>query len=121
MTFAACDARGELGGSTFILWCEFDVEVSRLQNSRELDSAMSQNYRTVGFSGLPGPPLGLGLGPDPGNPISDACPGASDLLYILFVRWGLFPSGGRPGTLGGSGAGLPGLLGRLSRGMRGEV
>ena len=82
---------------------------------------MSQNYRTISFYGLPGPPGGLGLRPDPGNPISDACSGALDLLYILFMRLGLFPSGGCPGTLGGSGAGLPGLLARLSRGMRGEV
>ena len=95
--------------------------MSQVQNCRELDSAISQNCRTVGCSGLSGPPRGLGLGPDPENPISDACPGALDLLYILFVRLALFPSGGCPGTLGGSGAGLPGLLARLLRGMRGEV
>ena len=95
--------------------------MSQVQNSRELDLAISQICRTISCSGLSGPPLGLGLGPDPGNPSLAGRPKTLFFLLTPFCQLDNSGSGGCPGTLGGSGAGLPGLLARLSRGMRGEV
>ena len=74
--------------------------MSQLQNSRELDSAISQNCRTVGCSGLPGLSLALGLGPDPGNP---SLAGRSKTLFFLLTPFCELDNSGSGGCLGTSG------------------